>query len=312
MSGVKYSQIQWEREQQARQQALGQIMLLQSIIGQLQSQIESKMAATPQGLKDSFPQEFQSILKWMEIEMPHWSPEMDSIYLNNTVSQLEECCQKGREMLNLLIDVTEARREAMSRELLGKVVELQANLEAIRLLMEKWLPDSHLEVSGQIQQLLLLIDTGELARAEAEWRKLYEVFVRHQKTVTSLEAQDQDRRYVLIALRKVCQEMGWGEVREPVLQNPQQPGSPIIYEVNTYSAGKIVFCLSLEGLQADSHIPLANKACYREFDNLSEKLKKFGLATKFERLTPPDDDPNQIRKGELDLPDEGMELSLKV
>ena len=54
-----------------------------------------------------------------------------------------------------------------------------------------------------------------------------------------------------------------------------------------------------------------NNFCLTQFngkDGVSERLRKFGIQTKFESVAPPEEEPQLLQRGELDLPDEGIEL----
>ena len=79
-----------------------------------------------------------------------------------------------------------------------------------------------------------------------------------------------------------------------------------MYWKRSGSSGINVFSFTLDGIRVESEITNENKVCYKQFNDFSDKLKKFGIETKFEHETL-DDDPNLRQKGELDLPDEGMD-----
>jgi hypothetical protein len=104
-----------------------------------------------------------------------------------------------------------------------------------------------------------------------------------------LDEKDQKRKYVLDSLKKVCNSMGFEEVGTS--SEGKGKSNRVIYTIDTFSQGKIKFCLSLDSIEADSGI--VDNHCLSEFDKVSESLQKnFGVQTKFKRVSesnPPGD-----------------------
>ena len=81
----------------------------------------------------------------------------------------------------------------------------------------------------------------------------------------------------------------------------------IIYTIDTFSQGKIKFCLSLDSIDADSGI--VDNHCMSEFDKVSESLQKnFGVQTQFKRVHE-QTVPIKIRQGERGGSGEDKEIN---
>jgi len=311
MSGVKYSRIQLEREQKARQEARNRINQLTANIRAFQQQINTLLAAIPQGVRDSFPQEIRRVLAWQGVAIPALSSEMNSMQLNAIADRLQQQQEEGRACLTLSVEVKEKRREAKARALAGRLEVLKGETAGMEDLLNRWRPGSFADLSQGLDALYTPIETGVFVEVEKQLGQVGDRLRQLQQEVTILQAQDEQRAKVLSALQEVCREMGWGEERAPALEDEQNPASPIRFDVDTYSAGIMTFRLTLEGIKVDSPITREGAACYAEFNNFSERLKKFGVLTKFESLETPEEPPRLMEKGELDLPDEGISQAME-
>lgn len=90
--------------------------------------------------------------------------------------------------------------------------------------------------------------------------------------------------------------MGFDEVETKNEGNGKS--SRIVYIIDTFSQGKIKFCLSLDSIDADSGI--VDNHCMSEFDKVSESLQKnFGVQTKFKRIHE-ETGPKKMRTGTVD------------
>jgi len=312
MSGLKYSKIELEKERKAYQEALAKINSLLGNIDGIRERINTILDDIPQGVKESFPEEIQRVRIWQARGIPSISEGMSSNELNRIAESLKGINDEGNEVLSLLIDVKEKRREEKARRLIAKLEGLRAEASGIKPFLNKWRPGGYENITNTLNRLPTMIENGEFVEVEGKLNQSVETLTQLKKEVTTLEEQDTTRRYVLEALRKVCKEMGWDETKEPILEEKDNPGSPLLYEVDTYYAGKVVFHLTLEGIKVDSQIPYEKGGCYKEFDNFSERLKRFGVTTKFERIEAPDEEPKLIQRGELDLPDEGIEMEMEA
>jgi hypothetical protein len=313
MSGVKYSTIQLAQERKAVQDALGQIQLLNNSVNGLKEKVNVMLAEIPAGVKASFPTEIQSVNRWLASAMPTHSNGMTSGQLNNVVSQLKTIDDNGKLQLTQLIEVKERKRDKKARELLSELELLKGELMQIKNLLDKWTPNQFSAIMEKLNRCYGQIDLGDFIATQNALNLQRSEITLLAKEVTELQSQDEQRWYALESLKKVCEnEIGWGQHQKPALENSGDPKSPIVYEVNTYGAGILTFRLTLEGIQADSPISSMNDMCYKEFGNISERLANFGVQTKFERLPSPDEDPKLFQKGELDLPDDGVEIASEV
>ena len=311
MSGVKYSRIELEQEQKARQEAQHRINQLEASIRAFQQQINTLLAAIPQGVQDSFPQEIRRALAWQGMTIPAASSAVSNAQLNAVADRLQQQQQEGKACLALLVEVKEVRRSTKARALAGRLEVLKGEAAGMEDLLNRWRPGSFADLSQRLDALYASIETGAFVEVEKQLGQLGECLRELHQEVTTLQGQDEQRAKVLSALQEVCREMGWGEERKPALEDEQNPASPIRFDVDTYSAGIMTFRLTLEGIKVNSPITSEGAACYAEFNNFSERLKKFGVLTKFESLEAPEEPPRLMERGELDLPDEGSSQTME-
>jgi len=310
MSGIKYSQIQFEREKSACQEALGKINALRSSIEGRKENVENVLDQIPDGVKDSFINEIKMAKNWLIMNISPPSEGMNSTILNNHVKQLHEIMKKGEEVIHNLIEIKEVRREAKARELIGKMETLKSDINGLDNSLNRWRPERYRNLQNSLNNLSLMIDKGDFIEVESGLNDVSGALKNLEQEVTILDTQDKNRLYVLGALRSVCREMGWSEEKEPGLENKDNPASTVLYEVDTYSAGKIVFRLTLDGINVSSQI--SKNTCYRQFDSLSEKLRKFSIITKFRPPGAVDEKPVLKQAGELNQPDDGIESQGKA
>lgn len=306
MSGVKYSRIQFEQERKDRQETLANINAIMSNIIALKKHITDMLKEIPDGVKDSFPKEISKINRFLTKTLPEVSKELNSAELNKIVEILRSINNEGNEAVSQLVEIKEVKREEKAKELIKNLETLKSEINAIEELFEKWKPGEFKIVSEHLNELQLLIDKGEFIKVENDIKSFKKNISQKKEEFLNLQAQDEQRWYVAEALRKVCMQMGWGEVKEPSLENSNNPASPIVYIVQTYYAGEMRFYLTLEGIKVNSPISTEKQACYKEFSKLSEELKNFGIITKFESLEK-SEEPNLTQGGEQDLPDSAEE-----
>jgi len=306
MSGLKYSEIRLEEEREAKLQALDKINDVTVNIKALKEKIKAILGEIPEGVKQSFPRETEKIIAWHKRDMRQASKEWNSTKLNSLVEELNSIYNDGKEAFHLLIEIKETKREKEARKLIERLEGLKTTVDGMSSLLNKWKKGVYEEITRTLEGLYPSIEKGEFINVKNILNSLDEQIAKLRQDITSLESKDKQRNYVLSALRETCKEMGWKELADPELEDKSNPASPLIYKVDTYSAGVNIFYLTLEGIRVDSPIPIKRDTCYKDFDNLSEKLKRFGIKTKFKRQVI-DEEPKLIQRGELDLPDEGMD-----
>ena len=311
MSGVKYSKVQIEAERKAKKEALSKITSLSNSIEVLRERVKSLIKEIPEGVKSSFPEEMRIVKLWLEEKLPEYSEKMNSTELNSIAEKFGQIESNGKEALKKLIEVKEVKRDEKARALLSEIEVLNGKLKSMEGLMNKWKPGESERFRQIVEVLPQRVEAGDFVEVETKLKSLGTELNNLTQELTTLQSQDEQRWYVLEALRKVCKdELSWGEEKEPALEDKTNPASPIVYKVDTYT-GKVTFYLRLEDIKVDSEISSGENLCYREFDNLSEQLKKFGITTKFRPETF-SDEPVIIRKGEMDLPDGDTEVIQEV
>jgi hypothetical protein len=148
-------------------------------------------------------------------------------------------------------------------------------------LLKPWFDEEIRAIDKKFEDSKLLLKQGkyaDLARNITEMQKNLEIKIHEAK---ELDEKDQNRQYVLESLKKVCTSMGFDEVG--IKNEGKGKSSRIVYTIDTFSQGKIKFCLSLDSIDADSGI--VDNHCMSEFDKVSESLQKnFGVQTKFKRV----------------------------
>lgn len=308
MSGLKCSQIEIEREKRIQQEAHTKIRTNTNRIKALKEKVKSILSELPNGVKQSFANDLVGVNQWLSLTVPKPSQDMNSLELNKIVKELEKINSEGQNVIATLIEIKEVKRDAKAKELLKEQERLHSEYMAIKELIIKWFPNEYESLEKKLNTNLYFIESGNFPKVVDNLKDINLIIdILHQKC-NSLEAKNNQRYYVLDALRSACNKMGWDEVKEPVFEEKDNPKSALIYEVQTYYAGKMKFRLSLENINVDSPISKAGDHCYKDFDKLSESLKEFGVITKFTSIQPLEEDPKLIRKGELDLPDDYEEL----
>jgi hypothetical protein len=172
-------------------------------------------------------------------------------------------------------------------------------------LLKPWFDEEMRVIDKKFEDSKIFLKQGkyaDLARNLTEMQKKLDIKINEAK---ELDEKDQKRNYVLESLKKVCNSMGFEEVGHSVEGTGKS--NRIIYTIDTFSQGKIKFCLSLDSIDADSGI--VDNHCMSEFDKVSESLKKnFGVQTQFKRVS--ESAPSKlIRKGERDEPTGAVQQS---
>lgn len=329
MSGTKYSDIQLEQERKARYEAAGRGERFWAEIGEYRAKIEDLLNGIPMGVAGAFPDDIVRVRDWLrwrgfpsafrqtisQFFTTHMGFESDrktfvrnmalSADLNLIVNTLQAHRDAGQACLNSLIEIKEVRRDARARELLTGIERIRIETRGNAATLERWFSDAQGELLHHLESCQSQIEHGELVETARQLESLAATAQQRHDQARALQQQDEQRRYVLQSLREVCHEMGWGDVGEPALEDHNNPGSVLVYKTDTYASGIITFRLSLEGIQLLSPISSEGATCHREFAGVSERLKKFGVTTKFESRQGVEDLPEDRARGELDLPDEG-------
>lgn len=303
MSGINYSRVEIEKMRKAHQEALQKVFMLKSTIDSLSNQAESLLAGIPQGVKQAFHGDIEQIKKLLSNSAPNFTSSQATSFLNDIERSMNTILESRRKAIRLLCNVREEKREQKARELFAAVEEIKGEWDGMSGLLDKWRPG---ELSSQVSRFYGVdeqIAKGDFVAVNNTLSLSRDNLKRFSGQVSALETQDQERRFVLGALRDVCvNDMGWKEVGVSVLKIESNPESPIIAKFNTYSDGIIEFVLRMDGIESHSDFSNEKHGCYKQFDSISEKLKSFGVTTRFRHKGDEDEDPRLIRKGELDEP----------
>lgn len=303
MSGIKYSQVEIEQMRKVHQEALQKALGLGSIFDSLSRQANSLLTGIPQGVKQSFVADIEHVKRLLSDSSPTFSSSMGTQALIDVSNRMNKVIESRRKAIRLLCSIREEKREQKAQELIASFEELKCEWNGISALLDKWRPG---EVSSQVsavQGVEQQVIKGEFVSVDKMLSQSRGNLENLSAKVNALETQDQERRFVLGALKDVCEsDMGWKEVGSSGLQAETNPESPIIARFNTYSDGIIEFILRMDGIETHSDFSNEKHGCYKQFDNISEKLKNFGVTTRFRRKGDEDEAPRLIRKGELDEP----------
>jgi hypothetical protein len=305
MSGVKYTRFELEQEQRARQMALGDLRRQTSVIRETKNRIQDVLSSLPDGVKECFATETDQAGIWLRRNLQAGDSASSSSTLRAKAEECRQMADEGARIFEDLVAIVEHRRDERAREILGQGTALHIHLDGEKELIDKWRPGYHSSLSEKINALFSEIDKGNFKSTEQQLPSLQQEIDRVAAKATTLEHQDQERRYVLGALQEVCAEMGWKVVHVPTLEEPEKPGSDLIFKVNTYTSGKMEFRLSLEGITVDSPVTHVGRVCHHDFGNVSDKLRNLGVKTAFEQVDPPADEPKLVAKGALPQPVSG-------
>jgi hypothetical protein len=123
--------------------------------------------------------------------------------------------------------------------------------------------------------------------------------------VMSKRVANEERRYVLEALTRVCRNQGY----EVTTYSSESPTDDLRVDVNTWSHGIIRFRLQLDGIiKSDS--AMIPDSCDVRFGDIETKLQSIGVKTAFRHAD--DDRPVRIQRGSKSLPDSGASQSARA
>jgi len=301
MSGIKYSEIALEREKKARQDAMQEIEQLEARLKASDRRIEEMLENTAPEVLASFPEVHAGLKAWQEGELPVATEEMNSSELQEVAARMAERCGVADDVQQGLARIREHGRDEKAGELAAQVEMLRNRVHAMRELMDKWEPGRAIGLEQELEGLEAGIRADRFITVAEGCGTLDESLSGLEERFSGLEARDRQRRVVLDAVQEVCREMGWDEFRAPRLEEPEDPASALLFTVETWSDGRMEFRLSLEGIRVDAPFTTGGRLCYSQFDLFSDRLKRFGVKTKFKRLGGPDDLPEDRTSDAIDM-----------
>ena len=308
MSGLTASEIALRKEKAEKLKSIGKIAEMRRKLAGLSSTLKSTLQETPQGVKTTFEKEVAAGLSWIQrleqMEIPNFTMDSNLGAINEELAALENHFEIGHSTFDVLTGSLTQKADALEKSHYSSLAQLKCTYAGCQESIKTWF---EIDTVNKIENLL--IKTGDFLR-QKQLSQAGSCLTEIESTVSSkiqeaqeLEYKHQKRLYVLKALRQVCTEMGFEE-SEPSFEKPGNRNR-IVYEVDTFSQGKIRFFLTLEGIS--SHSNIVQSRCLDEFDKLSASLdEEFGVKTKFKILG---EIPRErlIRKGEIDLP-EGTQM----
>jgi hypothetical protein len=239
-------------------------------------------------LNTKFEENKDSITKWAGLD------EVNKIAKDLT--ETDRCIRDKR-----LKDATSLKNrtgEYLNNQIksIDKLSAIFSQYEEEKELLKPWFDDEMKGFDKKFADFKIVLRQGkyeDLNRSLSDMQKHLNVKINEAK---ELDEKEQKRQYVLESLKKVCTSMGFDEVETKNEGNGKS--SRIVYTIDTFSQGKIKFCLSLDSIDADSGI--VDNHCMSEFDKVSESLQKnFGVQTKFKRIHE-ETGPKKMRTGTID------------
>jgi hypothetical protein len=296
MSGLKDSDYEFSAE---RARALEFAQRVESLEGELQGveqHMQQVLAGLAAGLKASFSKVIAECQRWLAQTASANAQEASQ----SRADKLARSVTDGRKALAALTSAVYERAPLLERQLAERLAQWEATLAGRLTLLAQWLDDRQMTslpaIAGEMQGQLERQELSALEkRLASEEQRLAKLVAQAQEQ----EAKHQKRLALLAALREVCRDLGFIEVRGPDYADAKDRGSRILFSVDTVNRGLIEFALTLDSIQSESAI--ADNHCYDEFDQLSRDLaEKFSIRTHFRPAG--DAPPLQTRRGAKQLP----------
>jgi len=280
MSGVKVSPLEFVMEMEARQKLLSSIYNSMTRIEGLKKKLLEIMSEIPEGPWRRSPK-IAEINSWVREPLNvHASSAMNSRELRKIENSLRNAEKMAEDMLKTVVDLK--FKVINENRLMARLKSIDAEFKGAGDLLGKWKSsdsDKFMEKTGDV---LDAVKRGDLGVAENRVAGLEDELKGLIEEAEKLESSDRMRRHVLSSVKEVAKRMGWKEVSEAYLEDDKDPASPLIYELKSYSAGKMRFSLTMDKIEVDSPFSGEDGACYEQFDSFSEKLAEYGIKTKFE------------------------------
>ena len=229
--------------------------------------------------------------KWKKDLLEKWKSS-DSERFREKIEKAMEAVKRGdfsggeiraadleHELKNLIKEAETLSKEA---KLMSELESIDAEFKGAGELLEKWKSSDSERFREKIERAMEAVKGGDLSGAKARIPGLEDELRDLIEEAEKLESKDRMRRHVLSSVKEVAERMGWKEVSEPYLEDDKDPSSPLIYELKSYSAGKMRFSLTMDRIEVESPFSGEDGACYEQFDRFSEKLQEYGIRTKFE------------------------------
>ncbi|MCP4696776.1 MAG: hypothetical protein GY862_07995 [Gammaproteobacteria bacterium] len=306
MSGVKYSEIQLQRERQEKLDAIRRLESLNAEMQAVSAQVTERVEKLSPGLRETFAAEVRAAQQWggRNDKMPVYNTESRLEEISRTVTTWESACKKGQSALENLHLATTRKADELGRELSRQLAAVNRQLLESERVLELWCGETAVAAWRQA-----VSQAEELQRNE-QYHKVRDLLQKTQNELkqkcpwaAAQEEKHQRRIYLLKALRQVSADLGFNEQEAPRFETQGDRGSRILFTADTRDRGMINFYLTLDGLS--SYSEMGDDRCPVEFGELSQQLEtEFGIHTQF-RPQDGSAKPKLRRKGEKDLPEDG-------
>lgn len=248
--------------------------------------IEKSLLEEMIDLNSKFDQNKELINKWCGLELVN--------KVGQDINDIERCIKEKKLKNAITLKNQVSQHLTHQIESVTKFSAVFNHYEEEKELIKPWFEEEIQTIDKRFESsksLFTVEKYPELNKSLIEIQKILDVKIIEAK---ELDEKDSKRKYVLESLKKVCTSMGFEEVGFTI--EGKGKANRIVYTIDTFSQGKIKFCLSLDSINADSGV--VDSHCMSEFDKMSESLKKnFGVQTKFKRVHE-QTDPIKFRQGE--------------
>jgi len=303
MSDYKYSTYSLQKEKEDKLRLLGDISAVRQVLSGLANKLSEVLNNAQDGVKATFSKEVKEAADWLKKIGPQLTEDVDmntaTDRLRTILSASNNLMVDGRKILGILVMSFTEKADALEKELISKLSQLESTYYGGKKMLETWFEHETIgEIDNYIKQAGIFLRERQLTELGKILESADRLINSRINDAQEMERKHQKRLYVLKALRQVCKEMGFAE-SEPRYEK-EDKRNRIVYEVDTLDQGNIRFFISLDSISANSAIPKNN--CLEEFDKVSQFLEdEFGVKTKFmvEGARP---DEKRIHKGEIDLP----------
>jgi hypothetical protein len=284
MSGRKVSRYELERRAALKVERINGLQDCQQQRTALGGHARQALAQAAPGLKHTFSTQVSRTEAWLEETSREYAQPSSQWAIERLESEWKtqhEQVEQGKEILSGLLSAFTSQASELGQVMGARLAAYETRFIGREDLIRLWFGEQETtRISAAAAQLSSLL-------AEQNYRTLEEQLQAAEADLESLIAQaetletsHQHRTYLLRSLAQVCDEMGFRETRPAAFEQPDQRGSAIIYEVDTFNQGKITFYLTLEGIQSDAESSLDH--CMVSFEQLSEKLhEEYDVKTEF-------------------------------
>jgi hypothetical protein len=308
MSGLKESEIALKKEKEEKIKSINKITEMRGKLAGISTIMKNTLQNAPQGVKTTFEKDVDASLSWIRqferSDKEKYTLDANQEKLNSVLLSLENQLNNGQNIFAALTTSLTQKANVLEKSLYIGLDQLRCTYTGYQEIMKTWFEDDTVKgIEASIDKIGGVLRQKQFSQAESFMAEIVSTIKSRVDEAKELEYKHQKRMYVLKALRQVCTEMGF-EDSEPSFEKPGNRNR-IIYEVDTFSQGKLRFYLTLDGIS--SHSGIIESKCLDEFDKLSTSLEEeFGVKTKF-KVTGEAPMERLIHKGEINEP-EGTQM----